>query len=95
MTYSLDLRKHVLLFVEGGSGKAEASRVFGVGRCTVHNWLRRPDLAPTLPDRAAASSTARRWGGTSASTPTPCCASAPRTSACTPARWATRLGAWA
>lgn len=49
MTYSLDLRKHVLLFVEGGSGKAEASRVFGVGRCTVHNWLRRPDLAPTPP----------------------------------------------
>ena len=60
MTYSLDLRKRVLSFVEGGGSKSAASRVFGVGRNTVYSWLRRPGLAPLPPgprrrklDRAA------------------------------------------
>jgi len=46
MTYSLDLRKRVIAFVEGSGSKAEASRQFSVSRKTVYNWLSCDDLTP-------------------------------------------------
>ena len=46
MTYSLDLRKRVVSFVESGGTRAEASRRFDVHYDTVRNWLRREDLRP-------------------------------------------------
>ena len=44
MSYSNDLRKRVLGFVEAGGSKAEAARRFGVGRTTVHAWLKQPEI---------------------------------------------------
>lgn len=46
MTYSVDLRKKVLKFVQNGGSKAEASRLFGVARSCVYDWLSRKDLRP-------------------------------------------------
>lgn len=39
MAYSLDLRRRVVAFVEGGGSKAEAARHFSVSRVTVYAWL--------------------------------------------------------
>lgn len=39
-TYSKDLREKVVNFIEGGGGKSQAARLFGIGRDTVHRWLR-------------------------------------------------------
>jgi len=46
MTYSLDLRKRVVSFVERGGTRVEASRRYDVHYDTVRNWLRRDDLRP-------------------------------------------------
>lgn len=47
MTYSVDLRQRVVAFVEAGGAKAEAARRFSVSEGSVHNWLKRDNLAPT------------------------------------------------
>ena len=47
MSYSIDLRKRVMRFVEAGGTKAEAARRFSVSEGSVHNWLNRDDLTPT------------------------------------------------
>ena len=47
MSYSVDLRQRVVKFVEEGGAKAEAARRFSVSEGSVHNWLKRDDLAPT------------------------------------------------
>jgi transposase len=47
MTYSVDLRKRVVAFVEVGGSKTEAARRFSVSEGSVHNWLKRDNLAPT------------------------------------------------
>ena len=39
MSYSSDLRKCVLDFVNNGGSKAEAKRTFSVSRRTIYNWL--------------------------------------------------------
>jgi putative transposase len=39
MSYSVDLRKRVLAYIESGHSKYEASAVFGVGRATIYRWL--------------------------------------------------------
>ena len=39
MSYSSDLRKRVLDFVNAGSSKAEASRTYDVSRTCIYNWL--------------------------------------------------------
>ena len=39
MSYSSDLRKCVLDFVDNGGSKAEAERTFGISRRTIYNWL--------------------------------------------------------
>jgi putative transposase len=47
MSYSLDLRRKVIQFIENGGGIRNAARVFNIGRATIYRWLERPDLAPT------------------------------------------------
>ena len=52
MTYSLDLRKRVVDFVNNGGSKAEASRVYEVSIWCVYDWCKRKELAPKqLPKR--------------------------------------------
>jgi transposase len=46
MCYSLDLRKRAVSYVRQGGGKAEAARLFGVGRRTLYHWLGAEDLTP-------------------------------------------------
>lgn len=46
MSYSIDLRQRVVAFVEAGGAKAEAARRFSVSEGSVHNWLKRDNLAP-------------------------------------------------
>ena len=46
MSYSVDLRERVVAFVEAGGAKAEAARRFSVSEGSVHNWLKRENLAP-------------------------------------------------
>ena len=46
MSYSIDLRKRVVGHISGGGSKAEASRIFGVGRPTIYRWLSMADLTP-------------------------------------------------
>lgn len=50
MTYSLDLRKKVLKYIENGGSQKSASKIFDVTTRTLSNWLRRKkqqNLAPT------------------------------------------------
>jgi len=46
MTYSIDLRKSVVSYVDKGGSKAEVSRVFDVSLWAVNNWCKRKNLAP-------------------------------------------------
>jgi len=46
MAYSIDLRKRVVGFVEGGGKKVEAARQFRVSIWCVQDWCQRTDLAP-------------------------------------------------
>jgi transposase len=46
MTYSEDLRKRVVAFVQGGGSKSEGARLFKVSRGCVYLWLKRKTLAP-------------------------------------------------
>ena len=46
MTYSVDLRASVVEFVRGGGSKSDATRIFGVSRQSVYDWLRAKDLTP-------------------------------------------------
>ena len=43
MSYSSDLRKRVLNFIEAGGSKVEAAKRFGVARTTIYQWLNAPD----------------------------------------------------
>ena len=44
MTYSSDMRRAVLAFIEDGGTQAEACRLFKVSHMSVYRWLRAPDL---------------------------------------------------
>ena len=46
MTYSIDLRKRVVSYVENGGCKSKASEIFGVSLWCVHDWCKREDLSP-------------------------------------------------
>lgn len=46
MTYSIDLRKRVVEFVQNGGSKAQASRQYKVSLWCVNNWCKRCDLSP-------------------------------------------------
>lgn len=41
MTYSTDLRKCVLKYLEDGGSKAEAVKIFGISLRTIWNWIAR------------------------------------------------------
>jgi transposase len=43
MRCSVDLRKRVITFVQGGGSKTEAARRFQVGRASVYRWTKGPD----------------------------------------------------
>ena len=47
MSYSVDLRKRAVKFVADGGSQTEASRIYGVSRKTLYNWLHRTTLSPT------------------------------------------------
>jgi transposase-like protein len=50
MAYSKDLKERVLAYIRQGGGKAEAARLFSVGRSTVFVWLSQPsDHIPGVP----------------------------------------------
>ena len=42
-----DLRRRVVAAVDGGASKAEAARVFGVTRQSIHNWMNAVDEGGT------------------------------------------------
>ena len=46
MSYSIDLRRRVVEFVEEGGTKEKAIEVFKVSRWCVYEWVSREDLAP-------------------------------------------------
>ena len=47
MTYSLDLRKRVITYIEEGKSKASASRKFNISPDTIHRWwINREDISP-------------------------------------------------
>ena len=41
MTYSLDLRKKALDYVESGGSQTQAASIFGVSARTIWNWIQR------------------------------------------------------
>ena len=47
MSYSIDLRKRVVDYVENGGRIAQAAGLFQVGRATIYRWLGRTDLRAT------------------------------------------------
>ena len=50
MTYSTDLRKRVLAFIEAGGKKTQACRQFSIARSTLYTWLNAEDpFAPEKP----------------------------------------------
>jgi putative transposase len=51
MTYSLDLRKRVIEWVELGRGVTKASKIYKVSRATIYRWLEREELEPTKVER--------------------------------------------
>lgn len=40
MSYSEDLRKKVIEYIEKGGKKRTASQVFGIGERTIHHWMK-------------------------------------------------------
>jgi transposase len=48
MSYSVDIRERVIIYVQGGGSQVEASRLFGVTRRTIYNWMQREDLSPRV-----------------------------------------------
>lgn len=47
--YSVDLRERVLAAVDGGMGRGEAVRVFGVSLATIKRYLRRRETGGLAP----------------------------------------------
>lgn len=47
MTYSIDLRKKVLDYIDGGASKVDAEKTFKISRRTIQKWLKRGTLEPT------------------------------------------------
>jgi transposase len=46
LTYSVDLRERVVVFVRNGGSKSEAARQFKVSRWCIYEWLSRESLKP-------------------------------------------------
>jgi putative transposase len=46
MTYSTDLRERAVKYVQEGGTRTEASRLYGIGRKTLYQWLNLNSLEP-------------------------------------------------
>lgn len=51
MSYSIDLRKKVIEFVEAGGSIIEGARIFGISRRTIYNWIRKKQDVGSLKDK--------------------------------------------
>ncbi len=47
MSYSLDFRQKVIIFVGNSGTITEAAHIFGIGRALIYRWLYRPKLEAT------------------------------------------------
>lgn len=47
MSYSIDLRRKVIGYIEKGGSRVEACRIFGISRKTIYHWFHRENLFPT------------------------------------------------
>lgn len=56
MSYSIDLKKRTLNFIEQGGSKAEASQLFSVGKRTVFTWIKQQKERGTLANKERVSS---------------------------------------
>ena len=51
--YALSMRERVLAYVDAGhGGKAEAAKIFGITRQSIHNWFRQRGLKGHVKPRA-------------------------------------------
>ena len=50
MSYSIDLRERVIIFIDGGGLKKEASKIFGVSLRAIYRWLNKKTATGTLQD---------------------------------------------
>ena len=50
MSYSIDLRERVIIFIKQGNSKASASRIFSISRPTIDKWLSHLAKTGTLGD---------------------------------------------
>ena len=46
MTYSLDLRKRVVSYINDGGSAHKAASVFDISVRTIHYWMKRENLSP-------------------------------------------------
>ncbi|MBX9577366.1 MAG: transposase [Chthoniobacterales bacterium] len=51
MSYSIDLKKRVLGFIEEGGSKVEASKRFSIGRRTIFKWINKKRERGTLANK--------------------------------------------
>lgn len=49
MSYSSDLRKRVIKYVQEGGKKTDAARIYGVSRWCIYDWLGRGDNLNSSP----------------------------------------------
>ena len=56
MSYSIDLKKRVVSFIEEGGSKVEATKRFSVGRRTVFKWMKKKRERGTLANKKRVSS---------------------------------------
>lgn len=53
MSYSTDLRKKIMHFVDKDGCIAEGARIFGVSRSTIYNWIKKKKRTGSLKDLPA------------------------------------------
>lgn len=51
MSYSTDLRKKVIEFIEQGKGITETAEMFGISRYVIYKWLKMKKVNGSLVDR--------------------------------------------
>ena len=47
MSYILDFRQKVIIFLGNGGTITKAAHIFGIGRASIYRWLSRPTLEAT------------------------------------------------
>ncbi len=47
MSYILDFRQKVIIFLGNGGTITKAAHIFGIGRASIYRWLSRPTLSAT------------------------------------------------